>query len=360
MKKRLLLLALAVATAFAVAGTAFAASVSTTSLSVDKACIQKGETVTVTVSADGATSGVRSMGYEVIYDSELFDYVGGSKGQACADARIATGKPSVQIYGFADDGASVTAGALATFKFTAKADDPAAAFSLKADSAVLKGAVVVSEGLVGTGSVSVEVHTHSYGKLAYDGIGHWNECSCGVKDGFAGHDFGEWEVDKEAAVEQEGSKHRSCRCGYVENAVIPALHRCEFSDEWSCDEAGHWHACAHEGCSERDDFAEHELGEWAAAEGDMLPAGAASAEVRSCSVCGWAEYRNVVSASEPGSSDANGGAAASGSAAGSASAAGKGGLAQTGDALGTAAAVLAAAALASGAALVALRRRNAA
>lgn len=366
MKKRLLLLALAAATAFAAAGTAFAATASTASLSVDKTSVQKGETLTVTVAADGATSGVRSMGYEVVYDSGLFDYVGGSKGSACADAQIAAGVPSVQVYSFAPDGASVAAGALATFEFTAKADAPAAAFSLKADSVVLKGGVTVSEGLVGSGSASVTVHTHaSDGVAGSDASGHWGgKCSCGNEVyGFAAHGMTKWVEDAPATYEAAGSGHYECaECGWWDGSTtveVPMLHRCEFSEEWSCDESGHWHACVREGCSEKGGFAEHDLGEWAAAEGDMLPAGAASAEVRSCSVCGWAEYRGVVSVGEPG--DAEGADGADGAAAaGSASASGKGGLSQTGDSLGAAAAVLAAAALASGAAAVALRRRNAA
>ncbi|MCL2675702.1 MAG: DUF4815 domain-containing protein [Firmicutes bacterium] len=68
-----------------------------------------------------------------------------------------------------------------------------------------------------------ENHTHSYGTAwKSDATGHWHECSCGDKSGFAEHTAGGWIVDVAATDTEEGSRHRECTvCGYVTTEVIP-------------------------------------------------------------------------------------------------------------------------------------------
>ena len=59
---------------------------------------------------------------------------------------------------------------------------------------------------------------------------------------------------------QNGSKHEECTlCHYQKAAVeIPALGH-DYKEEWSSDEANHWHDC--NDCDERADKAEH-IFEW--------------------------------------------------------------------------------------------------
>lgn len=57
-----------------------------------------------------------------------------------------------------------------------------------------------------------------------DGTGHWNECVyCGDKMNESAHTY-KWVTDKEATVDETGSKHEECTvCGYEKAAVeIPA------------------------------------------------------------------------------------------------------------------------------------------
>jgi len=60
-------------------------------------------------------------------------------------------------------------------------------------------------------------HTHSYGETwTYDGTNHWKECICGEKSFADSHTPGQWIVDKEPTLTEEGSKHIECTvCKYV-------------------------------------------------------------------------------------------------------------------------------------------------
>ena len=68
------------------------------------------------------------------------------------------------------------------------------------------------------------VHSHSYGQeWKSDADGHWHECSCGDKSGYAAHSFGDWTIDTPATSATAGSKHRVCgNCQYRETQAIPA------------------------------------------------------------------------------------------------------------------------------------------
>lgn len=360
-------LAAAALSAACLAGTAFADGGAAVSVSDTEARTADGKTTaTVEVSLSG-NPGFGALDAQLEYDGSKLRLESVSKGGLCGGG-LFVGNPGNGKVSFAAVENVTGDGVLFTATFEVLAGAPDGDVDVPVSVKVTNLANTDVENVpfsTSAGKVTVR-HQHSYaGAWSLDASGHWHECACGARSGEDVHDFsGELVVDEAADYGKEGSGHRVCSACGAESApeVIPALHRCEFSEEWSCDESGHWHACAHEGCSEKGSFAEHDLGEWAAAEGDMLPAGAASAEVRVCSVCGWAEYRDVVSVGEPDAAgDAEGADGADGAAAaGSASASGKGGLSQTGDPLGAAAAVVAAAALASGAAVVALRRRNAA
>lgn len=74
-------------------------------------------------------------------------------------------------------------------------------------------------------------HTHNWANdWNHDNTWHWHECGesdCPIsnnagKDGYAEHSYGEWVVDTEATADRDGSRHRSCVCGYSETERIPA------------------------------------------------------------------------------------------------------------------------------------------
>lgn len=362
MKKRKLLLSLlfAAATALGAAGTAFADSSVTASLSADKTSVTPGEVVTVTVTVAGSLDGIASGQFGINYDDNAFEYKGGSVGAAGSGAVIHATDPKVILVGYPTD-ASLRAGTLATFTFAAKSD-AAASFTLEALPITMADSsntqVPAADLVPASGSkVDVEVHTHSYAEAwSFDASGHWHECACGAKSGEAAHSMGDWVVIKDAEIGVDGSKQRTCSvCDYVEDAVVPALHEHEFSEAWSCDKSGHWHACAVEGCQEKGSYAEHDFGEWTEAEGDLLPAGAASAKVRTCSVCGLAEYDDVVSA-EPEGSDGSDDPDDPDD--GKAEASKADGTAKTGDAAPIAAAACGAIALVAVAGMVIARRKR--
>lgn len=91
--------------------------------------------------------------------------------------------------------------------------------------------------------------------------GHWHACSrCGEKKDMADHYPGP------AATEE---KDQIClTCGYVMTPKLGHTHK--YSEIWSHDEEGHWHAC--EGCEEQEDFQEHGYDELCDAE---------------CNICGY-------------------------------------------------------------------------
>ena len=89
---------------------------------------------------------------------------------------------------------------------------------------------------------------HDYGvDWEKDVTGHWYECSvCGDKKDFAAHT-----PDKDAPTETEGVV---CTvCGYEMQPATGHIHTP--AEEWTYDEAYHWHACG--GCTQQLDKAEH-------------------------------------------------------------------------------------------------------
>lgn len=75
-------------------------------------------------------------------------------------------------------------------------------------------------------------HEHQWKtEWSFDAEHHWHECAqegCdatenALKDGYAGHEFGDWVVEREATVKEDGSKYQECRdCQYRKIEVIPA------------------------------------------------------------------------------------------------------------------------------------------
>ena len=64
-------------------------------------------------------------------------------------------------------------------------------------------------------------HTHVYGSYANDGNAHWQTCACGQTSERTPHAFGAWTVTKEPTYTEEGSRSRTCVCGFTETETLP-------------------------------------------------------------------------------------------------------------------------------------------
>lgn len=112
------------------------------------------------------------------------------------------------------------------------------------------------------------------------------------------HEFGEWTVEKAAAIREEGLEKRVCAlCGHEETRVLPPLEdththtfngSTEIIKEASCTEEGILRTyCGFDGCTVSQDTAipklEHVIGDWV----EETPVSCASAgrRVRRCALC---------------------------------------------------------------------------
>ena len=129
-------------------------------------------------------------------------------------------------------------------------------------------------------------HEHDFDSQWHtDKSQHWHECSCGKKSDVGYHDF-VWVTDREPDVGQPGWRHQVCSiCGYaltgMEIPALPAPHEHHYSDEWSYDEAQHWHECS---CGMGTDVAPHEYTTVVDRQPTVDQPGLAHAE---CVVCGF-------------------------------------------------------------------------
>ena len=73
-------------------------------------------------------------------------------------------------------------------------------------------------------SVVIDAHLCDMGNdWQKDKTHHWMECDCGHEERRGEHQFGDWEVTKEAEGKKDGEKQRVCEvCKYVDTDVIPA------------------------------------------------------------------------------------------------------------------------------------------
>ncbi len=82
-------------------------------------------------------------------------------------------------------------------------------------------------GYVDTQEIAVLTHTHTYSiKWTYDVSSHWHSSTCehDMKSDIENHTYGEWIIEKEATVDEVGSKYRLCSvCRYKESQEISLL-----------------------------------------------------------------------------------------------------------------------------------------
>lgn len=109
---------------------------------------------------------------------------------------------------------------------------------------------------------STTPHVHTYADtLIYDDAGHWYHATCGcadLKESYAQHTYDAGQVF-EATFDEAGYIIYTCTaCGHQKEAPGDPVREHSFSDSWSVDESGHWHACLDEGYADlRADFDAH-------------------------------------------------------------------------------------------------------
>ncbi len=82
-------------------------------------------------------------------------------------------------------------------------------------------------------------------------------CDIDTGAGKCEHSYSEWTEKTAPTCTESGEETRTCdKCGNVETRSIDALGH-DFSEEWTTDENGHWHACKNAGCTAKSDEAEH-------------------------------------------------------------------------------------------------------
>ena len=69
-------------------------------------------------------------------------------------------------------------------------------------------------------------HKHTYSsEWSYDEEYHWHDATCGhnLQSSRSKHDFGEWIVDVDPTIKENGHQYKTCSvCGYRVNEMVPA------------------------------------------------------------------------------------------------------------------------------------------
>ncbi len=136
-----------------------------------------------------------------------------------------------------------------------------------------------------------ESHTHAYGAgWESDENSHWKECDCKATSEEAAHDFGDWNITKEATENADGMKERSCQvCGFKQTAAVPGLsHIHAYSTSWKSDGNSHWKECD---CKATSEVAPHDFGDWNITK--EATEDAEGMKERSCSVCGFKQTEKM-------------------------------------------------------------------
>ena len=140
-----------------------------------------------------------------------------------------------------------------------------------------------------TKTVPALTHTHTYSdEWTSNEYFHWHKATCDHADNksdVAAHTWSSGVVTEPATEEKDGILTYKCAdCEYTKTEIIPKLvHTHTYSDEWSSDDASHWHAatCGH---SVKSDVAAHI---WNNGEVAKAPTESADGEVKyTCVTCG--------------------------------------------------------------------------
>lgn len=89
---------------------------------------------------------------------------------------------------------------------------------------------------------------HSYAdEYSGDDGGHWHECVCGARTAPLPHNWDQGTILREPDFDAAGTWRYACSaCGRTRDEQLPRLEHA-YSNLWSRNEAGHWHACTDPG-----------------------------------------------------------------------------------------------------------------
>lgn len=151
----------------------------------------------------------------------------------------------------------------------------------------------------GTGTAACTVaHTFDDTKWVSGEDTHYHLCTvagCTARSDEAEHTFA-WVIDKAATTAEPGSRHQECTvCGYEKAAEeIPVIHH--FDTKWSYDEKVHYHACTVEGCTVREDEAEHTF-QWVVDK--KATTSKEGSKHEECTVCGYKKAAVAIPVLDP-------------------------------------------------------------
>ena len=203
--------------------------------------VKGGDSVTVNIALENA-SNYCGFSFGLIYDSTRFTYVSHSAGSVIsgfANINPSAGENEVYV-NFATATPISDNGSIISVVFTAheyvntESDFTIQDFKLKNDSYQNIASTIVND------SVRIEcVHKNVQWEMSKapqceaNGLERF-ECICGYYQEReitkTGHSFGEWIVDKEPSIDQEGHRYRVCDgCGKTENETIPRIESGVFS-----------------------------------------------------------------------------------------------------------------------------------
>ena len=269
-----------------------AAQSATMTVSASKTTVNRGDTITVTVSTS-AVSNCTSGGFMFSFDKNVFEYVSGSAVLSGYTAGVSTAAGNVAGY-FMNGNATVQG---SIFQITLKVKD-AAAFGTYSISGT--PSLTAADGAVScsAGSVSITVACkHSYGGWTkVNDTTHKHTCSVCSKEETTNHTWNSGTVTKKASCKEAGVKTYTCTaCNATKTEAIAKLtthtydHACDaacnvcgatrtithkYKTSWSKSKTEHWYECTV--CKEKKDAAAHIPG-----------AEATEKKAQTCTVCGY-------------------------------------------------------------------------
>jgi hypothetical protein len=109
-------------------------------------------------------------------------------------------------------------------------------------------------------AINPDAHTYAESWTSVDENSHCHVCTgCGAKSEKVAHNL--TTTTTNATCTEAGEKVTKCSdCDYEKEEIIPKTGHDWDTDKWTSDSTGHWHACTHTNCTEKNDFSSHTEG----------------------------------------------------------------------------------------------------
>lgn len=135
-----------------------------------------------------------------------------------------------------------------------------------------------------------QTHIHTFESLWSSDSGfHWHAATCehsSFVEGMGKHEFGDWAVEKDSTIVEEGLRTKTCTvCNYKLEEIIAKKHAHTFESSWSFDENNHWHAATCEHVDEINMYGQHTFGDWVIQKDSTISE--FGNKTKTCSECGY-------------------------------------------------------------------------